>query len=109
MISVETTNPVFSNVSGKTKEQKKENRGKIWDKTKNVYTKAKDSGILQGLENLALGNRNPSATDFGTGGTFTPPPPPPTKEPMSMGVKIGIGVGVVGVLFAVYWFGFRKK
>jgi hypothetical protein len=107
MISVETTNPVFSNVSGKTKEQKQERRAKAWEKTKNVYGKAKESGILQGLENLALGGRNQGSTTSPSVDTFSPPPP--TKQPMSLGVKIGIGVGVVAVGFAVYWFGFRKK
>jgi hypothetical protein len=107
MISVETSNPVFSNVTGKTKEQKKENRGKVWEKTKNVYTKAKDSGILQGLENLALGNKNATSTDSGSADNYTPTTP--SKEPMSTGMKVGIGVGILAIGFGIYWFGFRKK
>jgi len=108
MITVDTINPVYSNLGGKTAEQKKESRAKAWETTKNVYGKAKESGLLQSLENLALKGK-------GTGTNMTndllPPPPPPTPEktPMSMGMKIGIGVGVVAVGFAIYWFAIRKK
>lgn len=107
MISVETSRPVFSNAGGKTADQKKEARAKAWEKAKTGYTKAKESGLLQGIENLVLQNKG---TSGGSTGTFdVPPPPPPAKEPMSMGMKIGIGVGVVAIGFAIYWFAIRKK
>jgi hypothetical protein len=110
MISVETNNPVFSNVGGKTPEQKKEARGKAWEKTKNVYGKAKESGLLQSLENLALKGKGTGATDMNA--TITLPDPNATtpKEPMSKGMKIGLIVGGVAIVgFAVYWFAIRKK
>jgi hypothetical protein len=108
MISVETINPVYSNAGGKTPEEKAKNRAKAFDKAKQVYGKAKETGLLQGLENLAL----QQGKDAGTGGSDMPPPPPPppAKEPMSKTLKIGLIVGGVAVVgFAVYWFAIRKK
>lgn len=107
MITVETQNPVFSNAKGKTDEEKKERRAKAWDKAKNIYGKAKESGLLQATENLVLkqGGNN------GAGVTELPPPPPQNeKTPMSKTTKtilIVSGVAVVG--FAIYWFAIRKK
>jgi len=108
MISVETTNPVYSNAGGKTKEQKAESRARAWEKAKTMYRSAKDSGILQGVENLALqGKGSPTGNTFDA--ELPPPPPLETKKPMSLGLKIGIGVGVLALGFAVYWFAIRKK
>ena len=109
MITVDTMNPVYSNLKGKkTAEQKKETRGKLWEKTKNVYGKAKESGLLQGLENLALKQGGTGATDPSTVVDLKTPSGD-TKPPMSTGMKIGIGVGVIAVGFAIYWFAIRKK
>ena len=112
MITVDTMNPVYSNLKGKkTAEQKQETRGKLWEKTKNVYGKAKESGLLQGLENLALKQGGSGAVSYDpsavTDKTLIKDEKP--KEPMSTGMKIGIGVGVLAVGFAIYWFAIRKK
>ena len=111
MISVETTNPVFSNAGGKTPEQKKQARDKAWETTKNVYGKAKESGLLQSLENLALkGKGTGTTTDMNTTITLPDPNAVTPKEPMSKGRKIGLIVGGVAIVgFAVYWFAIRKK
>ena len=108
MISVETINPVYSNAGGKTPEEKAKNRAKAWEKSKHVYGKAKESGLLQGLENLVLKQGQPDVS--GGVNDMPPPPPEPTKEPMSKGLKIGLIIGGVAVVgFAVYWFAIRKK
>lgn len=106
MISVETINPVFSNAEGKTPEERQKNRAKAWEKTKKVYSKAKETGLLQGLENLAL----QKGAEVSGGTELPPPPPAPTPEPMSKALKYGLIIGGVAVVgFAVYWFAIRKK
>lgn len=107
MITVETINPVYSNLKGKTAEQKKERRGRFFDKAKNVYGKAQESGILSGVQNLILGGSGGSG-----GGAYDmppPPPPPEVKPPMKTSTKVLIGVGVGAVIFGIYWFAIRKK
>ena len=114
MITVETTKPVYSNAKGKTltAEEKKARRTRQYESAKNVYGRAKDSGLLSALENIGLNIGNKSTgTQLGGGNEFTPPPPPPPEEKkmnpyLMWGLIIG-GVAVTG--FAVYWFGFRKK
>lgn len=107
MIQVETTRPVFSNL---TAEEKKARNQKIAEKSRGIYTKAKESGILSGLENLYL-KKGTGTTDMGT--NFNPLPivdQPPVKEPMSKTTKgILIGVGVLAVGVAVWYFAIRKK
>ena len=106
MITVETINPVYSNLKGKTAEQKKERRGRFFDKAKNVYGKAQESGILSGVQNLILGGSGGS----GGGANDMPPATIPTiKEPMKTSTKVLIGVGFGAVIFGIYWFAIRKK
>ena len=108
MISVETINPVYSNLRGKTKEQKKERRGRFFDKARNIYGKASESGILSGVQNLILGGAGGS--DGGGGGDQLPMlPPEEIKPPMKTSTKVIIGVGVGAVIFGIYWFAIRKK
>jgi len=123
MITVETQRPVYSNANGASKvyqvpdgkggfkdateaEYKKYRRSKAWTTAKNVYGKAKESGLLQATENLVL----KQGSNEGAGGTELPPPPPQDeKKPMSKTTKtilIVSGVAVVG--FAIYWFAIRK-
>jgi hypothetical protein len=106
MISVETTNPVYSNLGGKTKEEKKQRRARFFDKAKNVYGKASDSGILAGVQNLILGGAGGSG---GGSNEIPPPPPADVKPPMKTSTKVLIGVGVGAVIFGIYWFAIRKK
>lgn len=109
MISVETINPVYSNLGGKTPEQKKEAKTKAWEKTKQVYGKAKESGLLQSLENLALSKGGSGGGGTGGSNDVPPPPPPPTKEPMSKTTKTALIIGGIAIVgFAVYWFAIRK-
>jgi hypothetical protein len=111
MIQVETSRPVFSNL---TAEEKKARNKKIGEKARGIYTKAKDSGILSSLENLYL----KSGSGSGSSNTGTNVDPlanvnvnvPPVKEPMSKTTKgILIGVGVLAVGVAVWYFAIRKK
>jgi|688.fasta_scaffold801440_1 hypothetical protein len=109
MIQVETTRPVFSNL---TAEEKKARNKKIGEKARGIYTKAKDSGILSGLENLYL-KKGTGASDT-SNTNFNLPDPNlnvvPPKEPMSKTTKgILIGVGVLAVGVAVWYFAIRKK
>jgi hypothetical protein len=110
MISVETTNPVYSNLGGKTPEQKKDARGKAWEKTKTGYEKAKESGLLQGIENLVLKKGGSGTTDINANVTLPDPNATNEKKPMSKTLKIGLIVGGVAIVgFAVYWFAIRKS
>jgi hypothetical protein len=110
MISVETKRPVYSNAGGKTPEQKKDAKAKAWEKTKQVYGKAKESGLLQSLENLALQKGGSGSPDANVNAMLPDPNANTQKEPMSKGLKIGLIIGGVAIVgFAVYWFGFRKK
>jgi len=111
MITIETQKPVYSNLGGKTKEQKQANRQKALDKTRKVYSKGKETGILGGLENLFLGNQN----TMGSADTYTGDKPPVddksgAKPPMNSSLKWGLIVGGVAVVsVAVWYFGFRTK
>jgi len=115
MLQVETEAPVFSNAIGDklrnrlTPAQKEARRKRLGSKAKNVYSKAKESGILQGLENLALG----SGTSQQGGTTNTPPIPEPAPESWwskktktQKGIIITSSLLVVGL--SVWYFGFRK-
>jgi hypothetical protein len=111
MITIETQKPVYSNLGGKTKEQKQATRQKALDKSRAIYSKGKETGILAGFENLFMGNKNP----MGSADTYTGDKPPVDdksgdKKPMNPALKWGLivgGVAVVGV--AVWYFGFRTK
>jgi len=111
MIQVETTRPVFSNLTDEEKKARNKVRG---EKARNIYTKAKDSGILSSLENLYLKSGSGSSTT-NVGTNFDPLANvntnlPPVKEPMSKTTKgILIGVGVLAVGVAVWYFAIRKK
>jgi hypothetical protein len=122
MITVETNQPVYSNAKGKTltAEEKKARRTRQYESAKNVYGRAKDSGLLSALENIGLniGNKSGGGMTGGGntqnqsgGGEFMGNDNQQLKDnkmnPYLMwGLIIG-GVAVTG--FAVYWFGFRKK
>jgi hypothetical protein len=78
MITVETNKPVYSNLKGSTltPEEKRARRTKQYEGAKNVYGKAKESGLLSAIENLALNvgnksqiNTNPQGNDL----NITPP------------------------------------
>ena len=113
MISVETQRPVFSNAGGKTKEEKKARRQQFLEKSRNVYTKGKDTGILSGIENLFLGAGKSQPSNDPLAGDQLPIGDDQSgkgKQPMNPALKWGLiigGVAVVGV--AVWYFGFRKK
>jgi len=112
MITIETKKPVYSNAGGKTPEQKKANRQKALDQTRKIYTKGKETGILAGVENLFLGNKNPmgSADTYSGDGSGSDDKSGKDKTPMNPALKWGLivgGVAVVGV--AVWYFGFRTK
>lgn len=111
MITVETINPVYSNLMGKTAKQKAERRKRLKDKAKNLYGKAQESGILSGVQNLILGGSGGSGggdTNLGGGGNneYTASQ---EKTPMKTSTKVLIGVGVGAVIFGIYWFAIRKK
>lgn len=115
MIQVETDRPVYSNAIGDglrkrlTPEQKEARRKRLGSKAKNVYSKAKESGILSGLENLALGN-NPANSNQ-TNNEL--PPVAPTTSWWSTQTKttktliVTSSLLVVGL--SVWYFGFRKS
>jgi len=111
MIQVETTRPVFSNLTDEEKKARNKVRG---EKARGIYTKAKDSGILSSLENLYLKKGTGSSTN-NMATTYDPlaivdPNLTPAKEPMSKTTKgILIGVGVLAVGVAVWYFAIRKK
>jgi len=120
MITVETNKPVYSNAKGKTltAEEKKARRTRQYESAKNVYGRAKDSGLLSALENIGLniGNKSTGGQQNQTGGGqqnqtgggefITTDQKKPMNPYLMWGLIIG-GVAVTG--FAVYWFGFRKK
>jgi hypothetical protein len=109
MIQVETSRPVFSNLTAEEKKARNKVRG---EKARGIYTKAKESGILSSLENLYLKSGSGSSN---TGTNVDPLANvnvnvPPVKEPMSKTTKgILIGVGVLAVGVAVWYFAIRKK
>lgn len=106
MIQVETTRPVFSNL---TDAEKKARKKRLGDKAKGIYTKAKESGILAGIENLALGRSNAPA-DKGDMSAYQQPIVDQSKTGMSKGLKTGLIVGGVLLLgVSVWYFVFRKK
>jgi len=111
MIQVETSRPVFSNLTDEEKKARNKVRG---EKARGIYTKAKDSGILSSLENLYLKSGSGSSTN-NVSTNFDPLANvnanlPPVKEPMSNTTKgILIGVGVLAVGVAVWYFAIRKK
>lgn len=115
MITIETQKPVYSNVGGKTKEEKKASRQRFLEKTQNVYSKGKDSGLLSGIENLFLGaGKGQAQGQTGVADKITgdqiPVGDSNEKKPMNPALKWGLiigGVAVVGV--AVWYFGFRNK
>ena len=120
MITVETNKPVYSNLKGKglTAEEKKARRTKQYESAKNIYGKAKDSGLLSAIENLALnvGNRSGGGMTGGgniqnqTGGGEFMGNEQKVKEKMNPYLMWGLIIGGVAITgFAVYWFGFRKK
>lgn len=115
MIQLETDRPVFSNAIGDrlrkrlTPEQKEARKRRLGEKARNLYTKAKDSGILSGLENLAIGN-----TQTGNTSNDTTIPNPETKTSWwgskSKTTKtLIITTSILAISFSVYYFGFRKK
>ena len=120
MITVETTKPVYSNAKGKTltAEEKKARRTRQYESAKNVYGRAKDSGLLSALENIGLniGNKSGGGTQNQTGGGTQNQTgggefiPTDEKKPMNPYLMWGLIIGGVAITgFAVYWFGFRKK
>lgn len=121
MITVETNKPVYSNLKGKglTAEEKKARRTKQYESAKNIYGKAKDSGLLSAIENLALnvGNRSGGGITGGTntqnqlgGGEFMGNEQQVKDNKMNPYLMWGLIIGGVAITgFAVYWFGFRKK
>ena len=116
MITVETNKPVYSNLKGSTltPEEKKARRTKQYESAKNVYGKAKESGLLSAIENIALnvGNKSQIGTNTqGSGsGTYVPEMEVKVQEGMNPYLKWGLIIGGVALTgFAVYWFGFRKK
>lgn len=122
MIEVQTDRPVYSNAKGgKTKlfnknlteEQKLARKKRLTEKAKGLYGKAKESGILSSLENLALGNTNKDTTTSGDGEYKLPPittlPPRgwSSYSKTKKGVIITSSLVVVGLV--VYFAAFRKK
>lgn len=111
MIVIETKKPVYSNSTGRTKEEKQARRQKFLEQSRNIYTKGKDTGLLAGVENLFLGaGRNQPQGGDVLAGNQIPVGTTPEREPMNPALKWGLiigGVAVVGV--AVWYFGFRKK
>jgi hypothetical protein len=112
MIDVQTSRPVYSNARGtrvkKTADEKTATRQARLEKAKGLYGKAKESGLLQSLENLAL----QSGVGSGSGGNFSdmpPPPPPPPSNRISTTTWILIGAGVLTVGLGVYFLVIKKK
>lgn len=109
MIDVKTSRPVYSNAKGKkTADEKTATRQARLEKAKGLYGKAKESGLLQSLENLALQSGSGSTSP---GGNFSdmPPPPPPPSNKISTTTWILIGAGVLTVGLGVYFLVIKKK
>lgn len=122
MIEVQTDRPVYSNAKGDkqrlfnknlTEEQKLARKKRLTAKAKGIYGKAKESGILSSLENLALGNMN-KGTGTEVSNELKIPPietlPPRGWSSFSKtkkGVIITSSLVVVGLV--VYFAAFRKK
>jgi len=122
MIEIETDRPVYSNAKGDkkrlfnknlTEEQKLARKKRLTAKAKGLYGKAKESGILSSLENLALGNMN-----RGTGSEVSnevkipaietlPPRGWSSYSKTKKGVIVTSSLVVVGLI--VYFAAFRKK
>lgn len=121
MIEVQTDRPVYSNAKGDKKrfasnltpEQKLARKKRLTEKAKGIYGKAKESGILSSLENLALGN-----TNKGMGAEVSGEVKLPVVETLpprgwssftktKKGVIITSSLVVVGLV--VYFAAFRKK
>jgi len=110
MITIETSKPVFSNAGGKTAEQKKASREQARTKAQGLYGKAKDSGLLASLENLALG-AGKKADDGGLGGKqeYVPDTTLDQKKPMNAYLKWGLIFGGVALTGVAIFFAMRKK
>jgi hypothetical protein len=110
MIDISTNRPVYSNARGDKKRQvTPEQRQARLDKAKNIYSKAKESGLLSSLENLALGALPGGSRQGGGLDDFIPPPPPPPpakKISTTTWILIGAGVLVVGV--GIYFIAKKK-
>jgi hypothetical protein len=109
MIDVQTSRPVYSNAKGTRVKKTAEQKTARLEKAKGLYGRAKESGLLQSLENLAL----QSGVGSGSGGNFSdmppPPPPPPPSNRISTTTWILIGAGVLTVGLGVYFLVIRKK
>jgi hypothetical protein len=109
MIDISTNRPVYSNAKGDKKRQvTPEQRQARLDKAKNIYGKAKESGLLTSLENLALGAFPGGSRQGGGLDDFPPPPPPPPANKISTTTWILIGAGVLVVGVGIYFIAKRK-
>lgn len=105
MIDIQTQRPVYSNANGDKKRRvTPEQRQARLEKAKQLYGRAKESGLLSSLENLALGAM-PGGSGTIQGGGFTdfPPPPPPPQNKISTTTWVLIGVGVLAVGVGIYF------
>ena len=111
MMEIETDRPVYSNIKGKelTPEQKKIRNQKFAEKAKGIYSKAKESGVLSSLENLALNSKSklPVGTEVVDLGLS---PSAQTGWSTYTKTKKGLIIGGVTVAIAAIWyFAIRKK
>jgi len=121
MIEVQTDRPVYSNAKGGktrlfnkklTEDQKLARKKRLTEKAKGIYGKAKESGILSSLENLALGNMKSqtgteSEVKIPTEIETLPPRGWSSYSKTKKGVIITSSIVVVGIV--VYFAAFRKK
>jgi hypothetical protein len=78
----------------------------VWDKVKQAWVKAKESGLLdKGLDLVKARLGRPTSTQVNVP---LPPPPPPEPTGLSKNAKIGIAVGGVVVLGLVIFLATRK-
>lgn len=109
MIDIQTKRPVYSNAKGDKKRQvTPEQRQARLEKAKQLYGKAKESGLLSSLENLALGAMPGGSGNSQGGGLTDFPPPPPTENKISTTTWVLIGVGVLAVGVGIYFLSKNK-
>jgi len=114
MIDIQTSRPVFSNATGKssknlTPEERNARSQARKDKLKDIYGKAKESGLLTSIENLALQSGSGNTGNTNNTDNFPPPPPPAPENKISVTTWVLIGAGVIVLGVGVYFLTRKKK
>jgi len=84
----------------------KKRKGHVWDKTKGIWVKAQDSGLLSSIGQFLNPGANVATDPMVTTDTYVDPN---AKQPMSTTTKVLIGVAVAGAIALVVYAVSSKK